>query len=141
MDPILLILDRIGSDNPPTDSELSEARTELRKLLDVATSAEGRDLEAAKEIGNALSDIAAEETARAEAKAAEEEEARKLRETYLKDEADDSDATDDETSEADAEAETVVEVVVEDEKVPVAAAGRSRNLGSAVTRTRARVTE
>lgn len=141
MDPILLILDRIGSDNPPTDSELSEARTELRKLLDVATSEEGRDLEAAKEIGNALSDIAAEETARAEAKAAEEEEARKLRETYLKDEADDSDATDDETSEADAEAETVVEVVVEDEKAPVAAAGRSRNLGSAVTRTRARVTE
>lgn len=132
MDELLELIESIGSDNPPTADELNKARGELVDLLKVATAAETRDLESAAALREAIDSIDTEITARAEAAEKEEAEARRLleglEEPAAEDEAEESEETEDETAEA-------------REPEPVAASRLgSRNLGTAVRRTSARMT-
>lgn len=77
---VLNIIGRIGTDNPPTDQDLTAAAEEIREALDAATTADRPDLAVAKDLRSALDAVAAELDAR-EAKVQEErEEAAKLRE-------------------------------------------------------------
>ena len=74
LEAILEIIERIGTDNPPTDTELSEARRDLATLLQAAVGtreapAEDPDVDAATVIRGAINDIAAELTAREETRA------------------------------------------------------------------------
>lgn len=121
MDP-LDIIRRLEADspNPPTDSELDSAFTELRDALDAATSAETPDLELAKDLRAALDTV---KTAQAERETAAEQaraEARALRDGVF-DEAEEqeTDETDETTDETDETTETA------EVKTPVAASGLS----------------
>lgn len=106
----LEIIARIGTDNPPTDTELTDAINEIKSALDAATSGDRPDLKVAKDLRAALDLAAAEVTARDEAAAQDREEAKKLREGVLDDEAKTEETEDTDKVE-----------VVEPEPVPVAA--------------------
>lgn len=102
----LAIIARIGTDNPPTDAELSAAVADLKSALDVATKAESPDLAVARDIRAALDAAKAEEKVREDAAVEARKEAKALRDGILDDETETEDDT-----------EVVVEEVVE----PVAA--------------------
>ena len=104
MDPILELLERIGSDDPPTDEELAEAREELVELLDAAIGAEVEvpDLEAGSAIRAAIDKIDTETSERETAAAEAAAEAARLREGVL-DTADDSDEDEGDDTEDDTE--------------------------------------
>lgn len=79
MDPLLELIERIGTDDPPTDEELAEARGELVDLLDEATGGDTPDLESARALRQAIDQIDTEVTARGEAEEAARAEAAELR--------------------------------------------------------------
>jgi hypothetical protein len=78
MDELLELIARIGTDDPPSAEELTEARTQLVELLRTATAEQTRDLDAAAAIREAIDTIDTETTRVAEAAAAEDAEARRL---------------------------------------------------------------
>ena len=135
MEELLEIINRIGSDDPPSDEELTDSRTKLVELLTVAAEGEERDLAAARELRTAIDTVDVEVKARADAAVAEEEEAKQLLEGITAQEEEGPD--DDETEEpAPEEQGDEVEAKKEKELVGVGAAG---NLANAVKRTSARV--
>lgn len=71
LEQILTIIDRIGSENPPSSGELTTARTELSRLLHVEARAEAPDLSVMASIREAYSSageaLVAAENAEAEA--------------------------------------------------------------------------
>ena len=92
------LIARLGTDNPPTDDELREARKQLRQDLDEALPKDGPvDLPAAKVLRKAIGRIDDELTERREAAEAERAEAQKLLEGL------DDVTDDDETDEDDAD--------------------------------------
>lgn len=104
MDPLEVIA-RLGGDNPPTDNDLSSAVDELKAALDAATNPDSPDVEAARDLREALNAATAEQKARDEAREAIREEARKLREGVFDDEAEAApEEAEDETEEVKAEA-------------------------------------
>lgn len=111
MDP-LEIIERLGSDNPPTDSELAKAIDDLRGALDVATSGDRPDVAVATDIREALDSVMAEQTTRSETLEKTKAEAKALREGILDDKVEEEAEKVEETEEA----EKV------EEKEPVAAA-------------------
>lgn len=80
LEAILEIIERIGTDNPPTDEELTEARRDLATLLQAAVGtreapAEDPDVDSATSIRGAINDIAAELSAREETRASRQAQA------------------------------------------------------------------
>ena len=118
MDP-MQILARLGSDNPPTDEELSNALHEFKRLGLSAVNAretdEAADLAKAVEILNSEIAKRAEAAAELEAKLAEQAEAFQ----------DDDEAEDEDEDEAE-EAEAEVETVAFDVEAAIRAARNSR---------------
>lgn len=133
MDPILELLERIGSDDPPTDEELAEAREELVELLDAAIGEDVAvpDLEAGQAIRAAIDKIDTEAEARETAAAEAAAEAARLREGVL-----DTSADTDEDTESDDDAETEDAEVEAPESAAIAAAHRLS--GSTLARARSR---
>jgi hypothetical protein len=121
MDKLLELIARIGTDDPPTEAELTKARAELVELLKVATATETRDLENAIALRGAIDGIDAEFKARNEAAEKEEAEAKRLLEGL---------------EEPKEEAEVTEEVEEEKELEAVAA---STSLRTAIRSTRARM--
>jgi hypothetical protein len=81
LDQVQEIIDRIGSDSPPTDDELREARAALREALQVAREpdATGRiDLDAIKALRKSYDKVRDELTERDEARENERSEAERL---------------------------------------------------------------
>lgn len=103
MDPLEVIA-RLGGDNPPTDNDLSSAVDELKAALDAATNPDNPDVEAARDLREALNIASGEQKAREEAREAIREEARKLREGVFDDDAE-KEPTEEEAAEVVAEAE------------------------------------
>lgn len=90
MDPIQ-ILGRLGTDNPPTNQELEQARTMLLEALDAATSGDTPDLAVARDLRDALDKVTSEQSARSEQSEAARAEAARLREGLFQDSAEDED--------------------------------------------------
>lgn len=78
MDELLELIARIGTDDPPTEEELTKARADLVALLKVATAKETRDLESAVALREAVDKIDAEGERRKEETARVDAEAKKL---------------------------------------------------------------
>lgn len=131
MDPLLELIERIGTDSPPTDDELTSARSELVDLLTEAASGDDPDLETARALRAAIDNIDTEVAARAEAEAAEQAEAARLLEGIV---AEDDDTADSEDEEGDDEAE---EAEVEGETAEAVAASLSRAVRDARARVQA----
>lgn len=134
MNELLELIERLGTENPPSSEELSEARTSLVELLRTATASDTRDLESAQAIRQAIDDIDSELTSRDEAAQREEEEARRLLEGLEEPPA--------EEPAADPEGEPAADADAEDRELePVAATTPPRrNLRKALRTTSARVT-
>lgn len=127
MDELLELVARLGTDDPPTTEELAEARAALVELLRTATAEETRDLEAAVAIRESIDAIDAEATARTEAQAAEDAEARRLLEGVEVE-------TATETAEGETETEETREPVAASSGTDVATRRRT-TLSTAVRRT------
>lgn len=106
MDPIQ-ILGRLGTDNPPTDSELAAAKTALLEALDAATSAKTPDLAVARDLRDALDKVTEEQTKREEEAETARAEAAKLREGLFVDEHEEEEEEGEEEPEASTEPEPV----------------------------------
>lgn len=120
---IFEILATIGTDSPVSDADLEAARAEAVELLQAALPEEGeRDLEAGRELSEAIKTIDAELAARTEAREAEAAEARALLEAVV-------------GVEAEEEEEEVVEAEEVQEPVAVAASLQP----STVARLRSRI--
>lgn len=132
MDKLEQLLARIGTDDAPTDLELTEALAELKELLRATVGVEkptAEDIEAGTAIRQAMDKIDTEVAARADAEAKIAAEAAKLLETLATD-----DDTDDDESDDEAVDESEPEAVAE--KVPVAA-----SIAPALRHSRSRVQE
>jgi hypothetical protein len=131
MDPLLELIERIGTDNPPTDDELATARGELVELLTEAASGDTPDLEAARTLRGELDKIDKEVAARVAAEAADQAEAAELLEgivTADDGEGEEGEGDDGEGAEGDPESEAT--------ETPEAVAA---SIGRAIRDARARV--
>lgn len=128
MDELVAVIDQIGTDQPPSDEQLTDTKTELATLLDEALTAP-RDMEAARAIREAIDKIDAEFVTRTEDAKKEDEEAAKLLEGVKAEEADPDESEGDENAEAEE-----AEEVEAPEAVAVAA-----NLAKATRRVRSRI--
>lgn len=147
LDEILAIIERIGSDNPPTATELETTRTELARAIHAEAKSESPDLAVLTTLRKAHSDAGAALTvAQAEQAAQAAQVADLLADVVDPDASDDPDQPEDEPEDAPAEPEETPEVitpdsVIEPEKVPIAAAAtpaRTLPLRDAVSRVRQR---
>jgi hypothetical protein len=135
MDELLALIARIGTDDPPSLEELTEARAELAENMKAALEAKPRDMEAAKAINEAREKVNAELTRLAEEAEAEEAEARRLLEQLDEPKAEVEAEADTETEAAEADKPTESEKAARQPE-PVAA---SSNLRAALRRTTTRV--
>ena len=139
LEAILEIIERIGTDNPPSDDELSAASQDLRTLLQAAVTATPPDIAAGTVMRSAIDDIATELTARSEQRADDEARAMALLDG-LEVEVPDPDAANGLSDEHDGdETEPARELEAEAEAEPVTAATNVADLRGAMRRTAGRV--
>jgi hypothetical protein len=137
---LLELIERIGTDNPPTDDELNQSHTTLANLLREALAAPA-DLEAGRAIRGALDDIRSELSARVEEREQSAAQAAELLDGYeISEIADDTDpdaaGITDEHSAANTPEEVELEAAEEGETQAVAA---GINLATAARRAAVRV--
>lgn len=97
MDPELQeLVDRIGTDNPPSDEELAQAREQLAGQLREAVETDQPDIEAGRSLRQAIDAVDAELDRREQQSRQEQEEARQLLEGLDRDDDEDDDDSEDE---------------------------------------------
>lgn len=148
LEEILAIIERIGSDNPPSVAELETAQTDLARQIRAEAKADKVDLAVLTTLRGALTDVNTAHSAALADKAAEDAKiADLLADVPDPDASDDPDEPEEAEEEAEEAAEEPAEVVtpdaiIEPEKVPVAASAttptRTLPMRDAINRVRQR---